>query len=50
MAGASFAAAWAYPAFGPSAYWIGVVLTVVGLIAAETMRRLWRGGQLSVST
>ena len=50
MAGAIFSASWAYPAFGPGAYWIGVVLAVVGLIAAETMRRLWRGGQLSVST
>ncbi len=49
MAGASFAAAWAYPVFGAGAYWIGVALAIVGLIAAEALRRSWSGARLSVS-
>ena len=49
MAGASFAAAWAYPAFGPGAYWIGVALAIVGAISALALRRLWRGDRLSVA-
>lgn len=48
MAGASFAAAWAYPAFGPDAYWIGVALAASGALAAIALRRIWSGGALSV--
>ncbi len=48
MAGASFAAAWAYPAFGPNAYWIGATFAAVGALAAIALRRSWTGGALSV--
>ncbi len=49
MAGASFAAAWAYPAFGPGAFWIGVALAMLGAVSALVLRRLWGGDRLSVS-
>lgn len=49
MAGASFAAAWAYPAFGPDAYWIGTVLSLAGAVAAIILGRLWDGRELTVS-
>lgn len=39
MAGAGFAAAAAYPAFGAGAYWIGAALSLVGLVAALALRR-----------
>lgn len=48
MAGASFAAAWAYPAYGPDAYWIGAALAAVGALAAIALQRSWAGGALSV--
>lgn len=48
MAAASFAAAWAYPAFGPDAYWIGAALAAVGALAAIALQRAWTGGALSV--
>lgn len=48
MAAASFAAAWAYPAFGPDAYWIGAALAAVGALAAIALQRSWTGGALSV--
>lgn len=49
MAGASFAAAWAYPAFGPDAYWIGAALALAGAAAAIALGRLWDGRELAVS-
>lgn len=48
MAGASFAAAWAYPAFGADAYWIGAALAAAGALAAIALQRSWGGGTLSV--
>lgn len=47
MAAGSFAAAWAYPAFGADAFWIGVALAALGLVAALTLARLWDGGRLA---
>ena len=49
MAGASFAAAWAYPAFGPGAFWIGAALALIGGAAAIAAGRLWDGRVLRVS-
>ncbi len=40
MAGAGFAAAWAYPAFGGGAYGIGVALSLVGLSSSVMLARL----------
>ncbi len=48
MAGASFAAAWAYPALGADAYWIGAALAAAGALAAIALQRSWGGGTLSV--
>lgn len=39
MAGAGLTAAWAYPLFGGSAYWIGAALSLTGLGAALTLAR-----------
>lgn len=39
MAGGSFAAAWAYPAYGADAFWIAAALSAIGLGAALSLRR-----------
>lgn len=40
MASAGFAAAYAYPNFGGGAYWISVVLSLIGLVASIRIRQL----------